>query len=294
MSTRDMESTDPVVVVVDPPSGVARLPLVCDSPHSGTRYPADFVTRVPFAQLRQAEDTHIDTLWAAAPHHGATLLAAQFPRAYIDPNRAIDDLDPELLDGPWPSPLKPGEKSRLGYGLVWSRIAADQPLYDQPLQPAAVQWRIDQFWKPYHAALSTAVQRAVTDFGALWHLNLHSMPGNAYEKLRIQSPRPLADFVLGDREGTTCGPALLNVVEATVRAHGYTVARNDPYKGVALIAEIGNPAKERHSLQIEIRRPIYMNETTREPNDGFAPLQRCIEATITAVAAHVKLQLGKG
>ena len=115
-----MESSDPAVVVADPPPGVARLPLVCDSPHSGTRYPADFVTRVPFAQLRQAEDTHIDTLWAAAPRHGATLLAAQFPRAYIDPNRAIDDLDPELLAGPWPLPLKPGEKSRLGYGLVWS------------------------------------------------------------------------------------------------------------------------------------------------------------------------------
>jgi N-formylglutamate deformylase len=119
------------------------------------------------------------------------------------------------------------------------------------------------------------------------------MPGNAYEKLRIQSPRPLADFVLGDREGTTCGPELLEVVEATVRAHGYTVARNDPYKGVALIAEIGNPARRRHSLQIEIRRPLYMNEATREPNDGFAALQRCIEATIGAVAAHVRLQLGR-
>ena len=286
-----MESNDPAVVVADPPPGVARLPLVCDSPHSGTRYPADFVTRVPFAQLRQAEDTHVDTLWAAAPKHGATLLAAQFPRAYIDPNRAIDDLDPELLDGSWPLPLNPGEKSRLGYGLVWSRIAADEPLYDRPLQTAAVQSRIEKYWKPYHVALFAAVKRAVTDFGALWHLNLHSMPGNAYEKLRIQSTRPLADFVLGDREGTTCGPELLEVVEATVRAHGYTVARNDPYKGVALIAEIGNPARKRHSLQIEIRRPLYMNEATREPNDGFAALQRCIEATIGAVAAHVQLQL---
>ena len=288
-----MESNDPAVVVADPPPGVARLPLVCDSPHSGTRYPADFVTRVPFAQLRQAEDTHIDTLWAAAPSYGATLLAAQFPRAYIDPNRAIEDLDPELLDGPWPFPLNPGEKSRLGYGLVWSRIAADEPLYDRPLQTAAVQSRIEKYWKPYRLALFAAVKRAVTDFGALWHLNLHSMPGNAYEKLRIQSTRSLADFVLGDREGTTCGPELLEVVEATVRAHGYTVARNDPYKGVALIAEIGNPARKRHSLQIEIRRPLYMNEATREPNDGFAALQRCIEATIGAVAAHVQLQLGR-
>ncbi|QNK67329.1 N-formylglutamate amidohydrolase [Variovorax sp. PAMC26660] len=286
-----MRTADPAVVVAEPPPGVARLPLVCDSPHSGTRYPADFVTRLPFARLRQAEDTHIDTLWSAAPRHGATLLAAQFPRAYIDPNRALDDLDPELLDGPWPSPLNPGEKSRLGYGLVWRRVSADEPLYDHPLQVAAVQSRVVRCWKPYHAALSAAVARAVKEFGALWHLNLHSMPDNAYEKLGIASPHPLADFVLGDREGTTCEPALLDVVEAAVRAHGYTVARNDPYKGVALIAEIGNPALARHSLQIEIRRPVYMNEATREPNEGFVPLQRCIEATVGAVAAHVRMQL---
>src|SRR5690606_14225696 len=102
---------------IDPTA--AAIPLVCDSPHSGTRYPADFDYALSLAQLRQGEDTHVDALWAAAPQHGATLIAAQFPRAYIDPNRTLADLDPACLDGTWPDPLSPGEKTRLGKGLIW-------------------------------------------------------------------------------------------------------------------------------------------------------------------------------
>ncbi len=64
--------------------------------------------------------------------------------------------------------------------------------------------------------------------------------------------------------------------------------RNDPYPGVALIGRIGQPARNRHSLQIEIRRPLYMDEATREPNQGFEPLRRCLDATLAAVAAHVR------
>lgn len=273
--------------------GAPAIPLVCDSPHSGTIYPADFGTRLPLWQLRQGEDTHVDTLWSTAPAHGATLIAAQFPRTYIDPNRALDDLDPALLDTPWPAPLDPGEKSRLGFGLVWSRLDRERALYDRKLSVHEVQARIERCWKPYHAALRQAIDGALARFGAVWHLNLHSMPSNAFEKLGRTSAAPLADFVLGDRDGTTCEPALLDVVERTARAHGYTVARNDPYKGVALIAEIGRPAQHRHSLQIELKRTLYMDEATRERHEGFERLKRCLDAVLGEVAGHVRQRLAQ-
>ena len=104
----------------------------------------------------------------------------------------------------------------------------------------------------------------------------------------------LADFVLGDLDGRSCEPALTDIVEASLRAQGYSVARNRPYKGVQLIERIGRPAQNRHSLQIEIRRPLYMDEATRLPNDGFAPLQRCLDATLAAVAAHVRRSIPAG
>ena len=270
----------------------ARLPIVCDSPHSGTHYPADFHAAVPPALLRKGEDTHVEALWADVPAHGATLIAATFARTYIDPNRSLGDLDPAMLSAPWPGePLAPGPKSRLGYGLVWSRLSAELPIYDRVLSPEEVQGRIDRCWQPYHAALQTAIDDAVQTHGGVWHLNLHSMPNDAYARLGIASPHPLADFVLGDRDGSTCEPAFVALVASTLRGFGYTVAINDPYKGVELIGRIGQPRFRRHSLQVEIRRPLYMDETTRERNAGFEPLRAHLARLMEQIAGYVRSQL---
>ena len=275
-------------VLVSRPEGAVRVPLVCDSPHSGTHYPADFAAALPLHQLRLTEDTDIDALWAATPQVGGTMVAAHFPRCYIDPNRSLDDLDPALLAGAWPVPLSPGPKSKLGYGLVFSRVNADTPIYDRLLSVQEVQQRIANYWQPYRDALNHEIQAAYQDFGAVWHLNLHSMPQNAYARLGLRSDKPLADFVLGDRDGSTCEPDFVQVVEQSLRRWGYSVARNDPYKGVALLADIGQPALGRHSLQIEIRRPLYMRESSRERSPDFDTLQKNLSKTLEDIAAFVR------
>lgn len=251
-------------------SEVDDIPLVCDSPHSGTLYPEDFQHAVPYSLLRAGEDTHIDELWSAAPDVGATLLKANFPRTYIDPNRTLNDIDQLLIDDIWPDPLEPSEKSRLGFGLIWRQLNATTPIYDRQLSIAEVKHRIEQYYLPYHEALNGAIENKVDRFGGVWHLNLHSMPNNAYERLQIKNPpHPLADFVLGDRDGTTCEPEFIEFIEQNLRSMGYSVSRNDPYKGMQLIANIGKPKENRHSLQVELRRPVYMDEITRIPNKNF-------------------------
>lgn len=269
------------------PPTAAAVPLVCDSPHSGTFYPDDYRHAVPRELLRRGEDTHVEALWRDVPAVGGTLLHAHFPRTYIDANRNEDDLDPELLAQAWPGPLAPSEKSRLGFGLVWRNVRAGLPIYDRRLTVAEVENRIVTWYRPYHAALSECIEQAAARFGGVWHLNLHSMPNDAYERLQIASPRPLADFVLGDRDGRTCEPGFVDLVERELRARGYTVARNDPYKGVQLIERIGQPARNRHSLQVEIRRPLYMDEVTRERNAGFAQVQRHLGEVALVLAAYV-------
>ena len=272
------------------------LPLVCDSPHSGTAYPDDFGHAVPLALLRRGEDTHVHRLWHTAPAHGATLIAATFPRTYIDVNRADNDLDPAQLDGVWPVPLAPGPKTRQGLGLIWQQISKDgvaTPLYARPRTVAEVQRRIAQYWRPYHAALQAAIDASVQRFGAVWHLNLHSMPNDVYQRLGRTDAPPLADFVLGDRDGTTCAPEFIHLIGDELKGLGYSVAYNEPYKGVELIGRIGQPHLGRHSLQIEIRRPVYMDEDTRAPNAGFAPLQQHLDQVLAIVAGYVRGQLPK-
>lgn len=268
----------------------APIALVCDSPHSGVDYPADFGHAVDRQVLRAAEDTHVEALWQDVPAVGGTLLAAHFPRSYVDANRSEDDIDAALLAEPWPEPLSPSEKTRLGYGLIWRRVNAATPIYDRLLSLDEVRGRIARCYRPYHAALANAIEDTAARFGGVWHLNLHSMPNNAYERLQIQSALPLADFVLGDRDGTTCEPAFVDLIERELKACGYSVARNDPYKGVQLIAKIGQPARKRNSLQIEIRRPVYMDEASRARSADFATVQRDLSGLLGKIAAYLREQ----
>ena len=271
------------------PSGPA-LPIIVDSPHSGTDYPADFGTVAPMSLLRRAEDTWVDRLYADAPQHGAWLLAAQFPRAYIDPNRSLADIDQALLDAPWPGVVSASRKTELGIGLVW-RLLDGQPMYARKLGLAEVQRRIDDCWAPYHAALSRLLDEAAQRWPQRWHLNVHSMPDNSYVKLGLPD-KPLADFVLGNLDGSTSDEATMEVLAQALSAQGYSVAMNDPFKGVEIIRNSGQPSLGHHAVQIEIKRSLYMDEQL-QPNAGFERTQSAVNAALAALAAHARKALGQ-
>lgn len=250
------------------------VPLVFDSPHSGTDYPADFRPIADRAALRMAEDTHVHTLFAGVVDIGGVMLHALFPRSYADTNRAVDDLDPAQIDGTLAMPLRPSVKSRNGIGLCWTRVPPDgAPMYDRPLTAAEVQHRIDTYHQPYQTTLRSLLDSTHARWGQVWHVNCHSMPHHA----SAMSPEPMgttrADFVLGDRDGTSCAPVLTQTIRDFLVARGVSVGINDPYKGMELVRANGNPTANRHSIQIEINRRLYMDEATRQPNKGFSALQ---------------------
>ena len=278
-----------------PPVSVRRpaaqaLPIVIDSPHSGTWYPPDFGHAAPFELLRRGEDLYVDRLYEHAPQFGATFIAANFPRAYIDPNRLPTDIDEALLDAPWPGEVRPGPKTKLGIGLIW-RLLGEVPVYGRKLSVAEMQQRIERCYAPYHAALDEAIDGAYRQHGAVWHLNVHSMPDDSYERLKLPV-KPLADFVLGDLDGRTAGEPLMGLIEGVLRDQGYSVARNDPFKGVEIIARNGRPAEKRHSLQIEVKRSCYADVARHEPNAGFSRVQRALDAMMAALADHVRRECG--
>ena len=266
------------------------IPLVLDSPHSGTQYPDDFDHLPPRALVRQAEDTHVADLYAAAIEFGATLVEALFPRAYIDPNRHVADIDTHLLADAWPGPITPSRKTEQGIGLVWRLAHGGAPMYARKLSVAEVQRRIGGYYEPYQQTLAAALDERHRAFGAVWHINCHSMP--AVGDVMADDPgRARADFVLGDRDGSTCAPEFTATVAQALSGMGYDVAINDPYKGVELVRKHGRPAEQRHSLQIEINRKLYMNETTLETNAGFAMLQENLNRLLQAVSAFVRKQI---
>jgi N-formylglutamate amidohydrolase len=270
------------------PPGERHVPLVLDSPHSGTEYPEDFRPGVALEKLRIAEDSYVDELYSHGPAAGATLIAARFPRSYIDPNRSLLDIDASLLAGPWPGPAVATRKTELGVGLIWRLLDSGQPIYARKLSVEEVKQRIVRYHQPYQRAVKDALDAAHEHFGAVWHLNLHSMPAVS-GKISEEGPgKPRADFVLGDRDGTTCAPEFTQAVSDALRGLGYSVKVNDPYKGVELVRKHGRPAERRHSLQIEVNRRLYMNEATLEKNAGFAALQADLARLIDALADYVR------
>ena len=263
-----------------------RVPLVFDSPHSGREYPDDFRASVSVEILRQAEDSYVDELYAAAPAHGATLVAARFPRTYIDPNRSLLDIDASLLEAPWPGPAVPGRKTQLGVGLIWRVLDSGESIYARKLSVDEVKRRIVRYHQPYQRAVKDALDAAHAHFGAVWHVNCHSMPAFSGRISEEGPGKARADFVVGDRDGTTCAPEFTALVAETLRAMGYDVRVNDPYKGVELVRAFSDPAAERHSVQLEVNRRLYMDERTREKSAGFDALRVSLERLIAGLAAY--------
>jgi N-formylglutamate amidohydrolase len=265
----------------------AEVPLVFDSPHSGSDYPGDFGFCCPLEILRSAEDTYVDELYAAAPEIGATLIGAIFPRSYLDPNRAVDDLDTALIDGIWPAPLAPSHKTQAGLGLVRRVARPGTPIYDRRLSVAEIVARVDRYHAPYHRVLDEACLRLHQKFGVVWHLNCHSMPSQRNGR----KGGHCADFVLGDRDGTTCAPEFTDFVAEVLRRRGYTVRVNEIYKGVEIVKRQGRPALHRHSLQIEVDRALYMDQKTLAKGPGFAGLQADITHLIEALKSFASARM---
>lgn len=266
--------------------GERHVPLVLDSPHSGRDYPEDFRAAVPTELLRRAEDAFVDELYAHGPAAGAVLIAARFPRSYIDPNRSLFDIDASLLDAPWPGPAIATRKTELGIGLIWRLLDSGQPIYDRRLSIAEVKRRIVEFHQPYQRAVKDALDAAHEHFGAVWHLNLHSMPSVSSGISEEGPGKRRPDFVLGDRDGTTCGAEFTATVAEGLEGLGYTVKVNDPYKGVELVRAFSDPKAGRHSLQIEVNRRLYLDERTGEKSSGFAKLKRDLDRFLEKIASY--------
>ena len=264
----------------------APVPVVLDSPHSGTVYPEDFRPAVPMSALRQAEDAFVDELYACGPRHGATLIAARFPRSYIDPNRSLLDVDASLIDAPWPGPAAATRKTALGIGLIWRVLDTGEPIYARKLSVDEVRRRITDFHQPYQKAVKDALDATHAHFGAVWHVNCHSMPAVS-SAISEEGPGKLRpDFVLGDRDGTTCEPGFTAFVAGLLTDMGYDVKVNDPYKGVELVRAFSDPTAGRHSLQIEVNRRLYLNERTGEKTPGFARLARDVERLVKSICEY--------
>ncbi|MCT2540901.1 N-formylglutamate amidohydrolase [Sedimentimonas flavescens] len=244
--------------------------VIFASPHSGRDYPQALLERTGLdeARLRSSEDAFVEDLLQRAPQEGAALLAARLPRAWVDLNRAADELDPALIEGLGRrAPVSP--RVAAGLGVIPRVVASGRAIYAGKISCAEAQARIDAVWRPYHAALAELIEEVRGQFGRAILIDMHSMPSEALDAFGVQRP----DIVLGDRHGNTARASTVAAVEAVLRGLGLRVARNRPFAGAYIAQRYGRPAEGVEVIQLEICRSLYMDErlVRRAPQfDAFA------------------------
>ena len=250
-----------------------RVPFVFNSPHSGRFYPPRFLTmsRLDAHAIRRSEDCYVDELFAGSVTLGAPMLAANFPRAYLDVNREPWELDPRMFDAQLPSYANT-RSARVagGLGTVPRLVGEGQEIYAGRLPLSEAFMRVESVYKPYHMALWQLLSSTHDRFGFAVLIDCHSMPAS----IRVGDGTIRPDFIVGDRFGTACAPALTEAAIRILISLGYNVAHNKPYAGGFITEHYGRPAQSLHALQIEINRGLYLNEQSYEPTMGFASLAR--------------------
>ncbi len=260
-------------------------PVVFASPHSGRCYAPAFLERTVLTarQLRSSEDAFVDRLFASAPDHGAPLLAAHMPRAWIDVNRAADELDPALIEGLPRGPRNPRVAS--GLGVVPRVVSGGRAIYRGKIPAEEATARIDGIWAPYHATLARLLREQFARFGQAILVDCHSMPHEALDGM-VSGRRP--DVVLGDRYGAAAAPRIVDRVEAAFAEAGFAVSRNAPFAGAFTAQHYGRPAEGYHVVQVEIDRALYMDEATVTPHAGFADVQARLARIVARICDQAR------
>ena len=189
--------------------------------------------------IRRSEDCFVDELFGAAVPLGAPMLAANFPRAYIDVNREPWELDPRMFAEPVPS-FANIRSARVagGLGTMPKLVGEGLDIYSGRLPLAEALGRIEAVYKPYHDALKRLITahpcavrlrragRLPFDAGQHPHRRQRRAAG-------LHRRRSLRRLGFGGADRACDRPAL---------AMGYTVAHNKPYAGGFITEHYGRPA----------------------------------------------------
>ncbi len=257
--------------------------VVFASPHSGKADLALFGGQavLDHQTIRSSEDAHVDRLFSKVIDYGAPFLVAQVPRAFVDLNRAADELDPALIEGVRRNVHNPRVGS--GLGVIPRVVAGGRSIYRGKLTLEEAHSRLQTYWYPYHDKLTALLDQSFRLFGESILIDCHSMPREALDAGRKSGERP--HVVIGDRFGAAASARLVDQIASAFEGQGLRVARNAPFAGAYSTVAYGRPVRSQHAVQVEIDRSLYMNEATLEILPEFDELQSKLLGAAFEIAA---------
>lgn len=249
--------------------------IIYNSPHSGELFPDGFLntTSIDKDILLVSGDSFVNDLVSKVTENGSTTISNLYSRSFIDTNREAYELDPNMFSGNITIPLNhKSSKVQMGYGSIAQYAYNRQNIYNGKIPIAEAISRINDYYFPVHKALNNLLTEKFDQFGYSLLVDCHSMP--SYEFMnRPRESVPQPDIILGDLHGKSCTPHITDYLTSFFKEYNLSVAHNAPFAGGYNTKQYGRPRKNMHSIQIEIKKSIYMNETKRKPNQNFETVQ---------------------
>jgi N-formylglutamate deformylase len=247
--------------------------VILHVPHSSQLIPVDVRADIVLkdadlsSELLKMTDSHTSFM-----AHSAASTAALTPwiftnllsRLVIDPERFPDDRE---------------EMEQVGMGAVYTQTSDGSPLRE--LNQEKRSHLITQYFEPYAAAFTELVQQRVQTQGRVTIVDVHSYATKPlpYE-LHATGPRPA--ICLGTDNFHT-SPGLVVQAQRTFQDLG-EVGLDSPFVGTYVpLAHYGTDSRVQ-SIMIEIRRDLYMDETSGLLQQQKAePLIRALKNFIVAI-----------
>jgi len=257
-------------------SGGGTSPIIAHVPHSSSHITEGARPQFLLSdeELRREvirlTDWHTDRLFSWVTKLGGSMFINTVPRVIFDPERFVDDDDEPM--------------AAVGQGVVYTKSTQGELLRE--IDDAQRAGFISELYEPYHEALTTMVSSSLDKFGTCLIIDCHSF---ATEPLpsepNQETPRP--DICIGTDSFHT-PPALAEALEQAFTAEGFVTKRDSPFSGTIVPLRFYGRDSRVESVMIEVRRGLYCDEATGEPNTDFDRVQSIVENAVgNAVLAAV-------
>ncbi len=253
--------------------------IIYNSPHSGENFPEEFLKSVKSSlhTLKTSGDSFVDQLFEDAQNNGSVLIANQYGRSFIDTNREAYELDPTMFSGEITKPLSDeSQKVKLGYGSIAKYSYTREDIYNDKIPFNEAVNRLEQYYFPIHQTLEQLLNEQFDKFGYSLLIDCHSMPSYGFIG-RKKEAFDQADIILGDRHSKSCNGKLTDYITQHFQNHDLSVSHNIPFAGGYNTDHYSDVRNNKHAIQIEIKKSLYMNEKKRCPNKFFKPFKKIID-----------------
>lgn len=265
------------------------LRLFLSSPHSGEDIPSEvkWLQGLEEPVLMCDVDRYVDQLYKpVAQKLDLTLICARWHRYFSDANRLPGDVDRSTVKG------HSNPEGTFPSGLIWQVTTKGDVLVPEPIEPDLYDHILNTYYSEFHRDVKAQYAEFLNQASdeKVYHIDLHSMPsvGEPTGKIHRDPGERRKEIVVSDQKGQSADQAFVKLIIDSYSQAGFDVGYNWPYFGGRVTQTYGQPAQNQHCVQVELRRDLYMDETTKQKNSGFAQTQEKLAKAIELIYQGMK------